>query len=182
MRQKVFSSINIVGLAIGLTCGILLSLWIYDEISFDRFHKNGENIYRVLENQSYSSQNMQVAVTPAPLAESIKSDFPEIVSVTRYYSGFSQTLTVDEKKFKETSGAYADEDFFEMFSFPIIKGSSTPLSEINSIVLTEETAKKLFGDKEAVGKHVSIYGLDLQVTAIVENVPVNSHILVNRSA
>ena len=82
-RQKVFSLINIVGMAIGLACGIMLSLWIFDELSFDKFHENGENIYRVLENQSYSSQNMQVAVTPAPLAESIKGDFPEVVGVTR---------------------------------------------------------------------------------------------------
>ena len=78
-RQKVFSAINIVGLAIGLTCGILLSLWIYDEISYDKFHENGENIYRILENQSYSTQNMQVAVTPVPLAASIKENYPEIV-------------------------------------------------------------------------------------------------------
>ncbi|NQV17443.1 MAG: ABC transporter permease, partial [Armatimonadetes bacterium] len=176
MRQKVFSAINIVGLAIGLTCGILLSLWIFDEISYDKFHENGENIYRILENQSYSSQNMQVAVTPVPLAESIKNDFPEIIYTTRYYQGSSPVIKVGDKEFSENSGSFADKDFFEMFNFPIIKGSLTPLSEINSIVLTEETATKLFGDKETVGQHVSIYGLDLQVTAIVEDVPVNSHI------
>ena len=176
IRQKVFSAINIIGLAIGLTCGILLSLWIFDELSFDKFHENGKNIYRILENQSYSSQNMQVAVTPVPLAESIKNDYPEIVYVTRYNPGFTQIIKVGEKKFTENNGAFADEDFFEMFSFPIIKGSSTPLSEKNSIVLTEETAAKLFGKAEAIDQNVSIYGLDLQVTAIVENVPRNSHI------
>lgn len=176
IRQKVFSAINIIGLAIGLTCAILLSLWIFDELSFDKFHENGENIYRILENQSYSSQNMQVAVTPVPLAESIKKDFPEIVYATRYNPGFTQIIKVGEKKFTENNGAFADEDFFEMFSFPIIKGSSTPLSEKNSIVLTETTAAKLFGDAEAVGQNVSIYDLDLQVTAIISNVPINSHI------
>ena len=176
MHQKVFSSINIVGLAIGLACGILLSLWIFDEISFDKFHENGENIYRVLENQSYSSQNMQVAVTPAPMAAAMKEDFPEIVHITRYYPDFSQTIEVGDKKFNETSGAFADEVFFEMFSFPIIKGSQTPLSEKNSIVLTETIAAKLFGDEEPVGQTVSIYDLDLKVTAVISDVPRNSHI------
>jgi ABC-type antimicrobial peptide transport system permease subunit len=175
-RQKVFSAINIIGLAIGLACGIMLSLWIFDEISYDKFHVNGNNIYRVLENQSYSSQNMQVAVTPAPMAESMKEDFPEIVSVTRYYSGFSQTITIGEKKFDETSGAFADEDFFKMFSFPIIKGSQNPLSDKSSIVLSEKVAAKLFGNQEVIGKIVSIYGLDLQVTAVMRDVPRNSHI------
>jgi putative ABC transport system permease protein len=175
-RQKVFSTINIIGLAIGLACGILLSLWIFDEISFDKFHKNRENIYRVLENQSYSSQNMQVAVTPAPMAEAIKNDYPEIVHVTRFNSGFSQTIEVGDNKFEETSGAFADAEFFEMFSFPIIKGSQNPLLDINSIVLTETIAEKIFGNTEVVGKIVSIYGIDLQVTAIIEDVPRNSHI------
>ena len=178
-RQKIFSSINIVGLAIGLTCGILLSLWIFDEISYDKFHENGKNIYRVLENQSYSSQSMQVAVTPVPLAEAIKESFPEIVYATRYDQGSAPVIQVGEKKITVDNGAFADDDFFKMFSFPIIKGSETPLAEINSIVLTEETAEKLFGDAEALGQTVSIYGLDLQVTAIAANVPVNSHISFN---
>ena len=175
-RQKVFSAINIIGLAIGLTCGILLSLWIFDEISYDKFHGNRENIYRILENQSYSSQNMQVAVTPVPLAESIKESFPEIVYATRYNQDFAQVIEVGDKKFTENNGAFADEDFLKMFSFPIIKGSETPLSEKNSIVLTETTATKLFGDAEAIGQNVSIYDLDLQVTAIISDVPRNSHI------
>jgi putative ABC transport system permease protein len=175
-RQKVFSTINIIGLAIGLACGIMLSLWIFDELSFDKFHENGNNIYRVLENQSYSSQNMQVAVTPAPMAEAMKDDFPEIVSITRYNSGYAQTIEVGEKKFEETNGAFADADFFEMFSFPIIEGSQNPLADKNSIVLTETTAAKLFGDKEAVGNTVSLYGLDLQVTAVMRDVPRNSHL------
>lgn len=175
-RQKVFSAINIIGLAIGLACGILLSLWIFDEISFDKFHENGKNIYRVLENQSYSSQNMQVAVTPAPMAEAMKDDFPEIERATRYNTGFVQTIEVGDEKFEEKTGAFADVDFFEMFSFPIIKGSQDPLSDKNSIVLSESIATKLFGDKEAVGNSVSLYGLDLQVTAVMRDVPRNSHL------
>ncbi len=175
-RQKVFSAINIIGLAIGLACGILLSLWIFDESNYDKFHENGKNIYRVLENQSYSSQNMQVAVTPAPMAEAMKDDFPEIERATRYNTGFVQTIEVGDEKFEERTGAFADEDFFEMFSFPVIKGSQDPLSDKNSIVLSESIAAKLFGDEEAVGQTVSIYDLNLQVTAVIEDVPKNSHI------
>ncbi|MCD6329896.1 MAG: ABC transporter permease [Candidatus Cloacimonetes bacterium] len=175
-REKVFSAINIIGLAIGLACGILLSLWIFDEISFDKFHENGENIYRVLENQSYSSQNMKVAVTPAPMAESIKEDFPEIVGATRYNESYAQDFKVDEKVYSEIMGAFADEDFLRMFSFPIIKGDQAPLSKKNSIVITEGTAKKLFKDEEALGRNISLYDNNFEITAIIQNVPENSHI------
>jgi len=175
-RQKVFSLINIVGMAIGLACGILLSLWIFDELSYDKFHENGENIYRVLENQSYSSQNMQVAVTPAPLAESIKGDFPEVVGVTRYDDSYAQDFKVDDKEFSEIMGAFVDEEFLQMFSFPIIKGNQNPLSKKISIVITEGTAKKLFDDEEALGKNISLYEKNFEITAIIQNVPENSHI------
>ena len=175
-RQKVFSLINIVGMAIGLACGIMLSLWIFDELSFDKFHENGENIYRVLENQSYSSQSMQVAVTPVPLAESIKEDFPEIVGATRYNESYAQDFKVDEKVYSEIMGAFADEDFLRMFSFPIIRGNPEPLSSNNSIVITEGTAKKLFNDEEALGRNISLYDNNFEITAIIQNVPENSHI------
>jgi len=176
MRQKVFSLINIVGLAIGLTCGILLSLWIFDEVSYDRFHENGENIYRVLENQSYSSQSMQVAVTPVPMAEAIKEDFPEIVGATRYNMSNAQDFKVDDKLYSEIYGAFADEDFLKMFSFPIIKGDPEPFSLKNSIVITEGTAEKLFNDEEALGRNISLYDNNFEITAIISNVPENSHL------
>jgi len=176
MHQKVFSSINIVGLAIGLACGILLSLWIFDEISFDKFHENGESLYRVLENQSYSSQSMQVAVTPIPLAESMKKDFPEIVFASRYNPTYGHVIKIDNIEFSEVHGAFTDEDFLKMFSFPVIKGNSESLSDKNSIILTEETATKFFGDDDAIGKIVSVLDLNFQVTAIIQNVPVNSQI------
>ena len=175
-RQKVFSAINIIGLAIGLTCSILLSLWIADELSYDRFHENGDNIYRILEDQSYSSQNMQVAVTPVPLAEAIAADFPEIVSAIRYDNNPGRVLKVGDKEIPDNDCAFVDPDFLQMFTFPIIKGSSTPLLEKNSIVLTEDTAHKIFGDNNAIGEFVSVYDIDLQVTAIIENVPTNSHL------
>jgi len=176
MHQKVFSSINIVGLAIGLACGILLSLWIFDEISFDKFHENGENIYRVLENQSYSSQSMQVAVTPIPLAESMKKDFPEIVFASRYNPTYGHVIKFDNIEFSELHGSFTDKDFLKMFSFPVIKGNTEPLSDKNSIILTEETTTKFFGDDDAIGKIVSVLGLNFQVTAIIQNIPVNSQI------
>ncbi|MFC1887210.1 ABC transporter permease [Candidatus Cloacimonadota bacterium] len=175
-RQKVFSAINIIGLAIGLACGILLSLWIFDEMSYDKFHENGDHIYRILETQTYSAQSMQVAVTPVPLAEAIKNDFPEIIYAARYDNNPRQELKVGDKKVPDNDAAFVDPDFFRMFTFPVIEGSSTPFLENNSIVLTKETAEKLFGEEEAIGKFVTAYNKDLQVTAIIDNVPVNSHL------
>jgi len=175
-RQKVFSTINIVGLAIGLTCGILLSLWIFDEISYDKFHENGNNIYRVLEEQSYSAQSMQVAVTPVPLAEAMVKDFPEIVYATRYDDNSGQVIEVGEKVFNEINGAFADAEFLKMFTFPIIKGSLTPFVDKNSIILTEKIAKTFFGETESIGQYVTMFETDFKVTAIIQNTPGNSHL------
>jgi len=175
-RQKVYSLINIIGLAIGISCTILLTLWIVDELSYDNFHVNGDQIYRVLEHQEYSSQSMEVAVTPGPLAKAIKETFPEIKNATRFdYSTMNQ-LKYENKVFPDFDGAYVDPEFLDMFTFPVIQGKSDPLSDINSVIITSSVAKAIFGTENPVGKSVIIGDESKNISAVMENIPRNSHI------
>ncbi len=176
VRQKGYSAINIIGLAIGISCTILLTLWIVDELSYDNFHANGDRIYRVLEHQEYSSQSMEVAVTPGPLAAALKESFPEIRRAARFdYINLFQ-LKQNEKVFTEFDGGYVDPEFLEMFTFSVIHGNPNPLEDINSIVITKEVAETIFGIENSVGKTILVGDESKTVTAVIEDVPINSHI------
>jgi len=96
LRNKAFSTINVIGLAIGLTCSMLIMLWVNDEMSFDRFHSDYMNIYRVVEMQQQNGEKFPVAVTPAPLASGLKNDFPEVQSSTLLKTGYSGEVTFNE--------------------------------------------------------------------------------------
>jgi putative ABC transport system permease protein len=175
-RQAGYSLINIAGLAIGMACCLLITLWVFDELSFDRFHENASQLYRVEENQFYSGRVYHVTVTPYPLAPVLKEEIPEIVEATRrVYSG-GQLFRYGDKSFYEDMVWAVDPSFLKMFSFPLIKGDpSAALSDPSSVVLTEETARKYFGEEEPLGKVISVNNeLELKVTGITKNVPLNS--------
>lgn len=176
-KQKFHSIVNIFGLAVGLTCVLLISLYVIDELSFDRFHEKSGNIYRIVENQYYAGQPVfPVAVTPGPLAPSLKEEYPEIINTTRLKIN-SSLFEVGEKKFVE-SGAYVDNSFFQIFSFPVIKGDpETALNKVDAIVINQTLANKYFGDEDPIGKIITINGKStLEITAVMEDFPQNSHI------
>ncbi|MCI0696528.1 ABC transporter permease [candidate division KSB1 bacterium] len=177
VRQKANSFINITGLAIGMTCSMLILMWVQHELSYDTFHENANDIYRVVENQYYAGgQIFPVAVTPSPLAPALKTQFPEISKATRF-SFNSLTIKKDDKIFTE-GVAFADPDILEIFTIPFVKGSpQTALSAPHSIVLTEEAAAKYFGQDEPVGQVLRInHRDDFLVTGVIENIPENSHL------
>ncbi len=176
-KYKGYSFINIVGLTAGLTCSMLILMWVQHELSYDRFNKHAEDVYRVVENQFYAGGEIfPVAVTPGPLASALKTEFPEIVQATRFNY---RTLTIkkDEQVFSE-GVAFADPEFFDIFTLPLVQGNlSTALSDPHSLVLTQEAAAKYFGDGDAVGQVLRINNqVDFRVTAVIENVPDNSHL------
>ena len=176
-KQKFHSVVNIFGLAVGLTCVLLISLYVVDELSFDRFHKKSGNIYRVVENQYYAGQPVfPVAVTPGPLAPKLKEEYPEIINATRMMYNNSM-FEVDEKKFVEI-GAYVDNSFFQIFSFPIVTGDpETALNKVDAIVINQTLANKYFGDEDPIGKTIKVNGNStLEITAVMEDFPQNSHI------
>jgi putative ABC transport system permease protein len=174
-RHKGYSLINITGLAIGMACCILILLWVQDELRFDRFHKNADNICRVIQDIKFSDHSTTWAITQGPLGPSLKEDFPEIVNFTRV-TGRRFRLNHGDQSFDEVLGM-ADGSIFEMFTFPLIEGDpQTALSDPHSIVLTEEMAKKYFGDEHPIGKILKADDqYDFLVTGIMEEFPLNSH-------
>ncbi len=178
-RHKGYSFINIAGLAIGMACCILILLWVKDELSFDRFHKNADNICRVIQDIKFSDHSTTWAITQGPLGPSLKEDFSEIANFTRV-TGRRFRLTYGEHSYDEVLGM-ADGSIFEMFTFPLIEGDQqTALSDPHSIVLTEEMAKKYFGDEHPIGKVLKADDqYDFLVTGIMEEFPLNSHFRYN---
>jgi len=175
-RHKGYSFINIVGLAIGMACCILILLWVQDELSYDRFHENADDIYRVIQDINFADHSTTWTITQGPLGPSLKEDFPEIINATRITDrGFR--LTYDDKGYDEEVGM-ADGSLFEMFTFPLVKGDpATALSDPFCIVLTEEMAAKYFGDEDPIGKTIKANNQwDFQVTGVMKNVPHNSHL------
>ena len=177
-KQKFYSAVNISGLTLGIAICMLISLYVIDELSFDRFHANNDRIFRVVENQYYAGQDpFPVAVTPPPLAPSLKNDYPDIAHATRVNSTVD-VFEVDNQTFSERGGAFVDPAFFDIFSFNLISGTrSDALSSVNQIVLSERLANKYFPNESPIGKAIRLNGqTEVTVTGVMENTPQNSHL------
>lgn len=174
-RNAVYSFINISGLAIGIACSLLIILWVRDELSFDRFHVNADNLHQVWINATYDGQVNSWNSVPLPTAEALREADSNIIHAVTCDWGSEHLLAADETRFNKT-GIYATEEYLETFRFPMVKGSpETSLDDPYSIVLTESTAKALFGDEDPINKFVRIDNTDdLKVTGIIRDVPSNS--------
>jgi putative ABC transport system permease protein len=176
VRQKGFSLINIMGLAVGLACALLILLWVQDELSYDRFHEHAGRLYRAEENQFYSGEVYHVTVTPYPSGPVWKEEIPEIEDACRYQWPSGMLFTRGEKSFYEGGCVAVDTSFFKMFTFPLIKGDpTTVLREPWSAVLTEETAEKYFGTENPVGQTLTVNNKhEFTVTGVLKSLPKNS--------
>jgi len=175
-KYKGYSLINISGLAVGLACFILISLWIGFEVSYDRFHKNRKNLYQVYgENLLPNGDIHFFPQTPAALAHALKSDRPEIRHISRALEWMEFLLGTQDERFLERV-RFVDPDFLRMFSIEFIKGNpETALSDPHSIILTETIAEKHFPDEDALGKEVIIGSSgSCLVTGIIREMPANS--------
>ncbi len=175
-RQKGYSLINISGLAIGLTVCMLIVLWVVDEWSFDRFNVNAGRIYRAYYNRFAAQESSTSVLTPPPMAAALKKDFPEIIKATRFGWWRRNLVTYKDKSFNEPGFRHADPDFFAMFSFPLVKGDpETVFANPYSVVLTEKTADKYFGEENPIGKILTVNNtFDVIVTGIIRNESLNS--------
>jgi len=175
-RQKGYSFINISGLAIGLTVCMLIVLWVVDEWSFDRFNTNASRIYRVYHDESATRESSTSVLTPPPMATALKRDFPEVINATRFGYWRKPLVTYKDKSFNESGFRNADPDFFDMFSFPLVKGDPETIFENPySVVLTEKTAAKYFGEEDPIGKILTVNNtFDVIVTGIIRNESLNS--------
>lgn len=184
-RHKVYTFINLAGLAVGLACTVFISLWVSDEMSYDRFHQKADRIYRVVFSTSDdgvpTNANGSFGVGPA-----LKREFPEVVDCVRFRKmgqGVKRYIGYKERKFYESRFFFAEPSVFSVFDFPLLKGDpQIALKEPNSIVLTEAAAHKYFGSEDPIGKTIEADPYNdgelmlFQVTGIAANVPVNSHI------
>jgi len=179
-RHKGYSFINIAGLAIGMACALLILLWIQDELSYDRFHAKGDDIYRIIVE---NDQGLRSAGTcPIPLSPRLKQEYPEILDSSRFFGGFQESLVeCDNRVFSEKIGI-VDPSFFTMFSFPFSKGDPlTALDDPLSLLMTEKMARKYFGLQDPLGKTIVIQSsrrekTSFQVTGILKDIPHNSHL------
>lgn len=176
-RQTFYSLINIGGLAIGLACAFLILSWVEDELSYDQFHKNKNEIYRVIMDL----KDGQSAGICGALAPTLKQEIPEINNYTRAWIGGEWQIHYDEKKLLEKS-LYVDPSFLEIFTFPLIEGDPiSALLDPHSIVVTVNLSKKLFGKEDPLGKVIYINNRfdkkeSFYITGVAEDVPHNSHI------
>jgi ABC-type antimicrobial peptide transport system permease subunit len=175
-RHKSYSFINISGLAIGMASFLLIMMWVMDELSYDRFHKNADHLFRIEQDQKYSGSVYHVNVTPYPMAEGVKAEIPEVKYATPYPWVGTLLLRHGENSFFESGVRAVSKDLLHMFSFPLTRGDKTTvLNDPFSIVITEEMAEKYFGDKDPVGQMITINNrFDFTVTGILKNLPTNS--------
>jgi putative ABC transport system permease protein len=175
-RQKGYSLITLAGLIIGITCFVLISLYVRYEFSYDRFHENAQNIYRVLVDtrETYMGKS-QVTVTPGPLASAMQEEFPEVLKATKVESE-RVVMKYGEHRFAEDSIYYVDPAFLDIFDFPLLAGDpKTALSKPNCLLVSQGMAEKYFGQENPVGKTIHVDNTDYQITGVMVNIPGNTH-------
>jgi len=179
-KNKTFSLINIIGLAIGLSCFLLISLYVLDELSFDRYNANAENIYRINCDLKFNGSELHLPVASDMMGATLKKDYPQVKEFTRIFRGGGNKQVKNGDNFiNENNVANVDSTFFDVFTLPAIQGDTkTALNQPNTVVITASTAKKYFGTTEALGRTIeteengkTIY----KITAIIKDMPENSH-------
>jgi len=178
LRNRAFSAINIVGLAIGLASCMLISLYVLDELSFDRYNEKADQIVRVVFKGNMQGGKINESHVMPPVGPTLKTDYPEVLEATRLRQAGRPKVLIGKEQYSEDGMAFVDANFFKVFTLPFVKGDDkTALLEPNTIVITEQAASKYFGTKDAVGKILHFKGSDLpyRVTGVIREVPVNSH-------
>ncbi len=177
-RRRGFTFINIAGLSIGIAASFLMLLYVNFELSYDKFHSKGDDIYRVVADIKTPSDNIEANITAWAVPPNLQKDFPEIISAVRV-NGLNMLVRKGELKFKETNAIAVDSSFFSVFDFKLLQGNPKDvLKKQFSIVLSETNAKKYFGDQDPIGQSLKITeeGFNATVTGIMEDIPENSHI------
>ncbi|MDH5385525.1 MAG: ABC transporter permease [Candidatus Aminicenantes bacterium] len=178
-RNKLYSLLNTIGLAIGVACCLLILLYVQDELSFDRFHDKADRIYRVCTIIDIKDRYMNFAAAAHVQGPMFKDEYPEIENYVRFtYYGSRRVVRYKDREFSEEKFIWIDNSIFEVFSFKLLKGNpEDALVKPNTVVITEEMAEKYFGDEDPIGKNLQIHNDTLyMVTGVVENIPSHSHI------
>ena len=178
-RNKGFSAINIIGLAIGIATCLIIMLFVNNELRYDRFNKKADRIFRVTFQGAAGGEMFNESSVMPPVAQTMKTDFPEVQEATRLRNYGTPRLIYGDKSFKENALAFVDSNFLQVFTLPLITGDvNTALTEPNTIVITKALAKKYFGKEDPMGKVISFKDAGnspCKVTGVIDKVPLNSH-------
>jgi putative ABC transport system permease protein len=179
-KRKVFATINLLGMTAGITACLLIALYILDEFSYDRFHANADRIYQVGLHNKFGDRDVRSVSVCPPLANAMKTEIPEVESTFSMHRWGKPILQYREKAFTENKVFFTESNFFDFFSFKLISGNpKTALREPNSMVLTEKTARKYFGDENPLDKLIlmgeSKDKVPYKVTGVAVDCPTNSH-------
>lgn len=174
IRQKAYSILNIAGLSIGMACSILILLWVQNELSYDRFHAHANRLVRL----TCAAGDFKAAVSPAGMAGGLRAQMPQIETAVRVSKPVTNLMEAGEKKFQEKRVFFADSNFLQVFSFPLLKGNAaTALKDPGALLITEEMAKKYYGNGEALGQIIRINNKEnFTIAGILANAPANSHL------
>ncbi len=180
-RSQSYAAINVLGLALGMTCCLFIFLIIQYELRFDRFHGKRDRIFRITTDERMNDRTSETMGSPLPMAEALRSDFPNLEKVTVAYYIYSGLFTINSseqepRRFQENEGvAFVEPEFFAIFDFPWKTGDPESLNEPNRVALTEALAQKFFADEDPLGKTIRLdNSIDLQVAGIVKNYPVHT--------
>ena len=184
IKHKFYSSINIFGLSLGIACCILIFAYIAYELSYDGYHKKAENIFRIVSKRTVSGQTNELARSPAPVGPTMIEELPEVINAVRFSPTVKRVFAYQDKTYFEEGVLYVDQSIFDVFSFEMIEGDPKTALEVPfTMVFTEKTAQKYFGDESPVGKIINWDNkFDYRVTGVVKDPPPNSHFTFNALA
>lgn len=171
-------TINITGLALGIATCLIIMLFVVDELSYDRYNKKADRMVRVVLKGKVNGEIIKEAVTPAPVAATLKDEFPEVEQATRLRKMGSPKITYKNTTYRNSKMAYVDANFFQVFTLPFLQGNpNTALTEPHTIVITKKDALKYFGEQDPINQLLELKenGEHFKVTGVIENVPANSH-------
>lgn len=176
-KSKAFSAINIIGLAIGLATCLLIMLFVIDELSYDRYNKKADRIYRVDGEIKFGGNHFVLAVAQDPMGPTLKKDYPQVEQYVRFRSNGGLLLKKGNENVQENRVIYADSTLFSVFTLPMIDGNpQTALQYPNSLVITETTARKYFNTTQAAGKTILVNNRDnYKITGVIKDIPEQSH-------
>ena len=176
-NYKAFSFINIVGLAVGIACCISIMLFVRDELSYDRQNEFADQIYRPTVLGTVNGHDIKAALSGAPMGPSVYHDFPEVAAYARLHKAGFPVMRYENKTFSEERFFWADSTLFNVFTLPFVEGNpKTALTQPNTVIITESTAHKYFGNENPVGKILNMDKQnDYMVTGVIKEVPRNSH-------
>jgi putative ABC transport system permease protein len=178
IKNKGTFSVNIIGLALGISSVIMIMLYVSSELSYDRFNEKADRIARVVFRANINGEEMNEAVVMAPVAQTLKNDLPEVTDATRLAKSYNNRLEYNGTYYGQSSMGYVDPNFFSVFTLPIINGNQkTPLDKPNSAVISETLAKNIFGSADPVGQTIKVTNRDKDytVSAVMQDIPENSH-------